>query len=95
MQSFSRVEQLRKSTFSKGLLACFCSIVLNLAWPSVFNSEQYLLSLTMLVFMILFVRIRCPNALPAPAASKFVWPYIAWMLFAALINAAYCLEASR
>ena len=86
-----------KVPFQKWIIGLFVAqLFLNLAWPSVFNSEQYLLSLTMLVFMILFTfAYAALTYIPAPAASKLVWPYIAWMLFAALINAAYYLEAPK
>jgi len=68
---------------------------LNLLWPSVFNSEQYLLSLIMLIFMILFTIIYAYLVYQTePFASRLVWPYIAWMAFAAIINVAYYLEAN-
>ena len=52
-------EQLKHS---KWILFLFIAqLLLNLAWPSVFNSERYLLSFGMLVFMILFYRyVRLP-----------------------------------
>ncbi len=68
---------------------------LNLAWPSVFNSEQYLLSLIMIVFMTIFTIIYAYLIYETiPFASMIVWPYIAWISFAAIINAAYYLEAN-
>ncbi len=68
---------------------------LNLAWPSVFNSEQYLLSLIMIVFMTIFTIIYAYVIYETiPFASMIVWPYIAWISFAAIINAAYYLEAN-
>ena len=70
-------------------------LALNLAWPSVFNSEKYLLSLIMIVFMIIFTIIYAYLIYETiPFASKIVWPYIAWISFAAIINVAYYLEAN-
>ena len=70
-------------------------LALNLAWPSVFNSEQYLLSLIMIVFMIIFTLIYAYLIYETiPFASMIVWPYIAWISFAAIINVAYYLEAN-
>ncbi|MEJ6562752.1 MAG: TspO/MBR family protein [Euryarchaeota archaeon] len=70
-------------------------LALNLAWPSVFNSERYLLSLVMLFLMIACTCIYAYLIYrPLPSASMLVWPYIAWMSFAAAINAAYYLEAN-
>ncbi len=70
-------------------------LALNLAWPSVFNSEKYLLSLIMIVFMIIFTIIYAYLIYETiPFASMIVWPYIAWISFAAIINAAYYLEAN-
>ena len=90
---FSHHERVRHRNW---IVVCFIvQISLNLAWPSVFNSEQYFTSLIMLVFMIGFT---CAYAFltykSVPMASKLVWPYIAWMMFAAAINTAYFIEAS-
>ena len=68
-------------------------LTLNLLWPSVFNSAEYLISLVMIILMIIFSVIYA--FLPfkkVPNASILVWPYIAWVAFAAIINAAYYLE---
>ena len=70
-------------------------LALNLAWPSVFNSEKYLLSLIMIVFMIIFTIIYAYLIYETiPFASMIVWPYIAWVSFAGIINVAYYLEAN-
>ena len=70
-------------------------LALNSAWPSVFNSEKYLLSLIMIVFMIIFTIIYAYLIYETiPFASMIVWPYIAWISFAAIINVAYYLEAN-
>ena len=69
-------------------------LALNLVWPAVFNSEYYLLSLVVLVFMNGFTLIYAYLTYKAaPLASFLVWPYIAWVAFAAAINTAYYLEA--
>tara|TARA_B100000795_G_C22680272_1_gene391509 strand:- start:58 stop:354 length:297 start_codon:yes stop_codon:yes gene_type:complete len=94
--SFSSVLNQREELehFKIIIILFIVQLALNLAWPSVFNSERYLLSLVMLFFMITFT---CMYAyliyVPLPTASMLVWPYIAWMSFAAAINAAYYLEA--
>lgn len=68
-------------------------LALNLAWSDVFNSANYLLSLTMLVFMIIFTIIYAYLIYkPIKLASIIVWPYIAWITFAAVINTAYYIE---
>ena len=73
----------------------FVQLAVNLAWPSVFNSERYLLSLLMIVVMVVFTSIYAVATYKvAPTASMLVWPYIAWVCFAGAINFAYHLEAS-
>jgi tryptophan-rich sensory protein len=48
----------------------------------------------MLVFMIMFTAIYAYLIYSSiPFASVLVWPYIAWMIFAAAINTAYFLHA--
>ena len=77
------------------IILCFViQLALNLAWPSVFNSERYLLSLLMIVGMVVFsiayvVLIHGTT----PFASRLMWPYIAWVSFAGIINAAYLLNS--
>jgi len=94
--SFSSVLNQRNELEHPNILILFfiVQLALNLAWPSVFNSERYLLSLVMLFFMIAFTCMYAYQIyIPLPSASMLVWPYIAWMSFAAAINAAYYLEA--
>ena len=79
------------------IVACFfIQLALNLAWPSVFNSEQYFLSLLMIIGMVLFslwyVFLIHETT---PFASRLMWPYIAWVSFAGLINAAYLLNSMK
>jgi benzodiazapine receptor len=95
--SFSSVlSQRDELKYSKVIIILFLvQLALNLAWPAIFNSERYLLSLVMLVFMIVFT---CLYAYliytPLPSASMLVWPYLAWISFAAAINAAYYFHAN-
>ena len=73
----------------------FAQLALNLLWVEVFNSEEYLRSLLMLIFMIIFTIIYAYMTYnKARTASQLVWPYIAWISFAAMINTAYFLEFS-
>ena len=68
-------------------------LALNLLWPSVFNSAEYLISLVMIILMIIFSVIYAFLTFKkVPNASILVWPYIAWVSFATIINAAYYLE---
>ena len=71
----------------------FIQMALNLMWPDVFNSARYLLSLIMIVLMTLFSILYAVFIYESvPVASKLVWPYIAWIAFAGIINVAYYLE---
>jgi benzodiazapine receptor len=71
----------------------FAQLTLNLLWPSVFNSAEYLASLIMIVLMIVFsILYAYLTFKPLPSASKLVWPYIVWITFAAIINIAYYLH---
>ena len=77
------------------IIACFLiQLALNLAWPSVFNSEQYLISLLMIVGMIVFSLgyVYLIHDV-SPFASQLMWPYIAWVSFAGVINTAYLLNS--
>ena len=79
------------------IVACFLiQLALNLAWPSVFNSEQYLISLLMIIGMVIFSLwyVFLINE-TAPFASRLMWPYIAWVSFAGLINTAYWLNSMK
>ena len=85
-------DEVEQSTL---LIALFLiQLAVNLAWPSMFNAERYLLALGMIVVMIVFASIYAVGVYKAaPTASMLVWPYIAWVAFAGTINAAYYLEA--
>ena len=49
----------------------FIQLAVNLAWPSVFNSERYLLSLMMIVVMVVFTGIYAFAVYkPVPTASE-------------------------
>ncbi|MGB0174271.1 MAG: TspO/MBR family protein [Candidatus Poseidoniaceae archaeon] len=79
------------------VVACFLiQLALNLAWPSVFNSERYLISLLMIIGMVVFSLwyVFLING-TAPFASRLMWPYIAWVSFAGLINTAYWLNSMK
>tara|TARA_A100001037_G_scaffold288499_1_gene299189 strand:+ start:559 stop:855 length:297 start_codon:yes stop_codon:yes gene_type:complete len=69
-------------------------LTLNLLWPQVFNSASYAVSLIMLLGMIAFTAYYAVLIYDvSQVASMLVWPYIAWMSFASLINVAYLWEA--
>ena len=69
-------------------------LAINLMWPSVFNSAEYLISLLMIVMMVsMTVTYAYMLYDSAKSASLLVWPYIAWVSFAGLINLAYLLNA--
>ena len=79
------------------IVVCFIiQLALNLAWPSVFNSEKYLISLLMIIGMVVFSLwyVFLINE-TAPFASRLMWPYIAWISFAGLINTAYWLNSMK
>ena len=69
-------------------------MVANLMWPSVFGDAKYLQSTLLCVIMAVFT---IGYAYIIHGANKtgsiLVWPYIAWVSFAGLINAAYFLHA--
>ena len=90
----SKKEDLQQ--FNLIVLCFIIQLALNLAWPSVFNSEQYLISLMMIIGMVVFslwyVFLIHETA---PFASRLMWPYIAWVSFAGLINTAYWLNSMK
>ena len=93
--SFKIILQKRDefSNFSIVVAIFFIQLAINLAWPSVFNSEKYLISLIMIICMVCLSLVYVFIVHPvSKEASKLVWPYIAWVSFAGLINTAYYLE---
>ena len=69
-------------------------LLVNIMWPSVFNSAEYLISLMMIVVMVVFTVIYAYLTYEsAKEASILVWPYILWVSFAGMINFAYYLNA--
>ena len=92
MLTLSKKDELQHSNII--FISFSIQIILNFLWPSVFNSEKYLLSFFMLILMILFTVIYAYLIFETiPTASKLVWPYIAWISFAAIINVAYYLNS--
>ena len=85
-------EGLENSNLVFGLF--IAQLTLNLLWPQVFNSASYAVSLIMLLGMIAFTAYYAMLVYDVSrVASMLVWPYIAWMSFASLINVAYLWEA--
>ena len=69
-------------------------LLVNIMWPNVFNSAEYLISFLMIVIMVVFTVIYAYVTYgPAKEASMLVWPYILWVSFAGMINFAYFLNA--
>tara|TARA_B100000900_G_scaffold353494_1_gene321710 strand:- start:2785 stop:3165 length:381 start_codon:yes stop_codon:yes gene_type:complete len=69
-------------------------MIANLMWPNVFNSAEYLASFLLIVVMAVFTAIYADMIYDyTKAASILVWPYIAWVCFAGLINIAYYFNA--
>lgn len=88
---YSRREDIEKYGFI--VTVFLAQILLNLAWPTVFNSEQYLISLVMIGAMValssVYIYLTWKQL---PEASKLMLPYIAWVTFAGFINAAYYIK---
>ncbi len=69
-------------------------LIVNLAWPRVFNSEEYLISLIMIVIMVIFTSMYAYIVYEVnKKGSLIVLPYILWVSFAGMINATYYLHA--
>ena len=69
-------------------------LIVNLAWPRVFNSEEYLISLIMIVIMVIFTSMYAYIVYEMnKKGSLIVLPYILWVSFAGMINATYYLHA--
>ena len=90
----SKKEELQQFNL---IVVCFMiQLTLNLAWPSVFNSEQYLISLLMIIGMIVFSIVYVVLIHQTiPFASRLMWPYIVWVSFAGIINTAYLLNSMK
>ncbi len=88
---YSRREDIERFGF---IVTVFVAqLLINLAWPAVFNSEQYLISFAMILCMVALSSIYLYLTWkPLPEASKLMLPYIAWVSFAGMINAAYYLK---
>ena len=70
-------------------------LIVNLAWPRVFNSEEYLISLIMIAIMVIFTSMYAYIVYEVnKKGSLILLPYILWVSFAGVINAAYYLHAS-
>ena len=55
-------------------------LIVNLAWPRVFNSEEYLISLIMIVIMVIFTSMYAYIVYEVnKKGSLIVLPYILWV----------------
>ena len=69
-------------------------MVANLMWPSVFNDAKYLQSTILCVIMAVSTIVYANLIYEGnKIGSILVWPYIAWVSFAGIINVAYYLHA--
>ena len=69
-------------------------MIANLMWPSVFDDAKYLQSLLLIVVMVVLTIVYAYLTYGGnKQGSILVWPYIAWVTFAGIINAAYYLHA--
>ena len=69
-------------------------MIANLMWPSVFNDAKYLQSTILCVIMTVFTIVYAYLIYEGnKTGSILVWPYIAWVSFAGIINVAYYLHA--
>jgi tryptophan-rich sensory protein len=92
MMVLSRKEKISNSNIIINLF--LIQLLVNLMWPNVFNSGEYLTSFLMIIIMVVFTLIYAYVTFgPAKEASMLVWPYILWVSFAGMINFAYFLNA--
>ncbi len=92
MMMLSKKEEISKSNLI--IVLFIIQLIVNLMWPGVFNSAQYLTSFLMIIVMVIFTTIYAYVIFePAKNASILVWPYIIWVSFAGIINFAYYLNA--
>ena len=69
-------------------------MIANFMWPSVFNDAKYLQSTILCVIMAVFTIAYAYLIYEGNKnGSMLVWPYIAWVSFAGIINVAYLLHA--
>ena len=69
-------------------------MIANFMWPSVFNDAKDLQSTILCVIMAIFTIAYAYLIYEGNKnGSMLVWPYIAWVSFAGIINAAYYLHA--
>ena len=69
-------------------------MIANLMWPRVFDDAKYLQSLLLIVVMVLLTIVYAYLTYGGnKQGSMLVWPYIAWVTFAGIINFAYYLHA--
>ena len=92
MMVLSKKDEISNS--NKIITLFLIQLLVNIMWPNVFNSAEYLISFLMIVIMVVFTVIYAyVTYSPAKEASMLVWPYILWLSFAGMINFAYFLNA--